>query len=250
MMRIYHKTDNLIYKNIQQDSDIRLIFFSGMGSPIRSQREAFFRRFALTNGISYLALDYTKYALQHKYADHFQIDTFFDRTKEILAQCSEDKFLIFGACFGGLMGLKVTQAIPSKVSGVVLTSPAYETPLLPWIKKADSFLHKKFNEKTKDKNISLNHLRRMAILHQLFVSTLDLARSPISHTYQGPMTIFHGEKDNLIPPENSLLIQKQMKNPNVQLRIIPGMKHTLAMDREMKYPLSILAGYLNKIKSP
>ena len=53
MSRVYHETTSLIHKNIKQDTSIRLVFLSGLGSPIRQQREAFFRRFALTSGISY-----------------------------------------------------------------------------------------------------------------------------------------------------------------------------------------------------
>ncbi|MGN0919469.1 MAG: alpha/beta fold hydrolase [Alphaproteobacteria bacterium] len=250
MTRIYHQTDSLIYKNIQQNSFVRLVFLSGLGTPIRQQREGFFRRFALMQGISYLALDYTKYALQHKRRDLFQIESFFETTKKILAQCPEEKFLFFGACFGGLMGLKMAQEMPQKISGLVLTSPALEMPALPWLDKADTFLHQKFNEKTKGKKVSFDNLKRLATLHQLFMSIAPVARSSMAHTYRGPMTIFHGEKDPLIPVQNSFQIQLAMQNPNAQLKIVPNMKHTLAFDKEMKLPLNILKQYLGNIKSP
>lgn len=248
MKRTYNETNILLYKNIRQDSDVRLIFLSGLGTPIRQQREAFFRRFALTHGISYLALDYTKYALQYKRSEGFRINTFFDTTKTFLEQCPEQKFLLFGACFGGLMGLKVAQDMPQRVLGAVVTSPAYEMSSYPWIEKADSFLHKKCNEKTKGKDISFHHLKRLAILHQLFMSIAPVARSSIPHTYQGPITIFHGEKDPLIPVQNSFQIQLAMQNPNLQLKVVPNMKHTLAFDKEMKQPLGVLKQYLDNVK--
>lgn len=251
MKRIYHLTTPLIYKNIQQDSPVRLVFLSGMGSPIRLQREAFFRRFALTHGISYTALDYTKHALQYRSQEFFRIPTFLSMTQSILEETPEKKLLLFGACFGGLVGMKMAQEIPSKIAGLVVTSPPYEFSEFPWVQKADDFLHNKVQEKAKEKNVKFTHLKRLAVLHKLFVATTrTVSKTPLLNTYQGPITLFHGQRDPLIPVDNSFLIQKVSSNPNMQLCIIPHMKHTLAFDKEMKQPLAILKQYLDNIKSP
>ena len=251
MKRVYHPTDKLIYKHIQQDSVVRLIFLSGMGSPVRQQRECFFRRFALTRGISYLALDYTQYARQFKSTEDFRIPTFLEKTEKILDNVPESKFLLFGACFGGLMGLQLSQRMPHRISGIVATSPAYELPTFPWAEKADAFLRRKVQEKAMAGNISYAQLKRLAILHQLFIATAKtIARIPPVKNYQGPITIFHGQNDPLIPVENSFRLQQALENPNLRLQIIPHAKHTVAFDKEMKEPLSILGQYLDNMKSP
>jgi len=247
MSRIYHETTPLIYKNITQDSPIRLVFLSGMGTPVRQQREGFFRRFALTSGISYTALDYTRYVRQYKRSENFQIPSIIPQTTSILESFPEEKFLLFGPCVGGLVGLIMTQKMPQKIAGAVITSPACEIPSFPWIEQADKFLHHKVEEKTQKKRATYNQLKRLAILHQLFMATVTtISKTPLVRTYQGPMTIFHGQKDPLIPVENSFRIQEALQNPNLQLRIVPNVKHTVAFDKEMKQPISILKQYLDR----
>ena len=64
------------------------------------------------------------------------------------------------------------------------------------------------------------------------------------------MTIIHGEKDPLVPVQNSFQIQLAMQNPNLELKVIPNMKHAMAFDKEMKKPIGILKRYLDRLKSP
>ena len=159
--------------------------------------------------------------------------------------------MVFGPCFGGLMGLQIAQEMPERIAGMVITSPPYEFPDFPWIEKADCFLHNKVEQKSKEKGVSFIKLKRLAILHRLFVaSSKTLSKAPLLKKYHGPMTIFHGEKDPLIPVQNSFQIQLFMQNPNLQLKVVPNMKHTIGFDKEMKMPINILKQYLNNIRSP
>ena len=251
MKRIYHPTSKLIYKNIQQDSDVRLIYFSGMGSPIRSQREAFLRRFALTQGISYLALDYTNYAKQFKAKDDFNVSSFFDKTEEILKKFPDRKFLFMGGCFGGLMALEMAKAFPQKVVGIVASSPLYETPEFLYLKDARLYLHKKAQRMVRNQVLSFNRLKELAFLDLFFASiSKGVSKRSVQTNYTGPVTLIHGEKDQFIPVENSFHIQKGLNTPHAQVRVIPNTKHTFLCDKEMKTPIAILKGYLSKIKSP
>ena len=251
MSRVYYDPTAVIYKNIRQDSPIGLVFLSGLGTPISQQREAYFRRFALTSGISYLALDYTKYARQHKNSEDFQLPAVVSETATILEKCPEQKLVLFGACFGGLMSLLMTQKMPQKIAGAVVTSPLCELPSFPWAEKANQFLHHRVQEKTQQRQPTLSQLRRLAIFHQLLMAALrTVSKTPLTKNYHGPITIFHGQRDPLVPVENSFHLQKFLENPNLQLRIIPHMKHTIMLDADMKRPISILKQYISDIKHP
>lgn len=241
-----NKTASLIHKNISNYSPIRLVFLSGLGTPIQQQQEIFFHRFALMNSISYIALDYTRYIQQYKSSENFQIPSVIPKTTSILESFPKEKFLLFGPCFGGLMSLIMMQKIPEKIAGAVLTSPACELPSFPWTKKADQFLHQKVEEKLKKRKATYNQLKRLAILHQLFIATTTtISKTPLIRNYQGPITIFHGQNDPLIPVENSFHIQKALQNPNLRLRVVPNAKHTVAFDKGMEQPLRILKQYLD-----
>ena len=246
MSRKYNPTDSLIYKNIDLDSDRRIVFLSGYGIEIRKQREGFVRRFALNSGVSYLALDYTKYLE----SDPKNMDTVFTKTMEILSNLSpKERLFLCGPCLGGMMALRTASKIPERVGGVIAIAPAYETPEFLWIEKADQFLEQRITRlerKKADKKI----IQKMIAFRQVVIGVFKRhAREKIESTYQGPIALFHGQKDNLIPVENLKYVQADLKNTNTFSYVIPNGSHTLNNDFEMRAQIRVLKEQLGYCKS-
>ena len=237
MNRKYHPTDSLIYKNIDLNSDKRVVFLSGLGVAIRSQREGFARRFALNSGVSYLALDYTKYME----ADPKNMETAFSKTMDVLSQLPQrEQLFLCGPCFGGMIALRIASKIPERVGGVIAIAPAYETSAFPWIEKADQFLDKRVT-RLKDKKADEQIIKKMISFRQLVISAFRrYSREKIEPTYQGPLALFHGQRDNLIPVENSTHVQADLNNPKALLRVISNSGHTLNNDFEMQAQICVL----------
>ena len=237
MNRKYHPTDSLVYKNIDLNSDKRVVFLSGLGIEIRGQREGFARRFALNSGVSYLALDYTKYLE----AEPRNMETVFSKTMEVLSNLPpKEQLFLCGPCFGGMMALKIASKIPERVGGVIAIAPAYETQNFPWIEKADHFLGRRIT-RLKDKNADDKIINKMISFRQLVIWAFRRhSREKIEPTYQGPLALFHGQRDHLIPPENSIYIQADLNNPKASLHVISNSGHTLNNDFEMQAQIQVL----------
>ena len=242
-MRQYLPTDDLVYKNIQTHSNKKIVFLSGLGMDIRKQREAFLRRFTLNQGVSYLALDYTRYALKNKEAPDYNIGQTLPKTMETLGQDNKKLFL-FGVCYGGLMALKIAAKIPQRVAAVIAFSPPYETEAFPWIENTNEFLIKR-EEKLKKRNVDIKMLEQMMLFRQMImVAFRSLGQEKIPPVFKGPMHIFHGQKDRLIPVENSSHVQKALDNPNCALHTSKSAGHTLQTDYKMEIPIEILSSCL------
>ncbi len=246
MKRIYRKTNSLIYKNIDLETDKRIVFLSGLGLPIRQQREGFIRRFALNQGVSYLALDYTKFTDNSSENEGFRIQESYDRTMDLMTVLSDKKIFLVGSCYGGLMALKIAERFPQKIAGIITLAPPYEIKEYPWIDKTDTFLEKRIKV-LEQKKAKKYMIEKMILFRKMVIYAFrSLGRETIKSSYMGQMSIFHGENDKLIPVENSLAIQRKFKNPNSKVIIVPTSGHTLKNDFEMKEPIRILTEYLKE----
>lgn len=240
---------SLIHKNIDVPySNTRVIFFSGLGLPIHEQGEESFHEFALNNTISYLALDYTAYANENSKKNSFGMSTVFDETTNVLSACKEENIVAFGACFGALMALKSAETFVSKFKGIVATSPLIELPELPLKNRIELFLRDRANT-LKKRKIGFDNLKKLALFHQMIISALkNQATSYKMNNFSEKCTIFHGKRDQLIPYQNSILLQNSSENNNIDLQIVPNRGHNLNVSDSISVPINILRTYLSKIK--
>ena len=236
--------DSFIYKEIDKQSPFKIVFLSGLGLGIREQREGFFRRFALTHNVSYLALDYTKFIMQYPEHQEARIKESFSKTLNILNKSQQEKLILVGACFGGLMALKAAEKIPEKIEGIIAFSPPYETSTYPMLDNTELFLQKRI-DLLKRRRADIQMVNKIITFQQVVTTAFRIhARVPIQPTYQGHLSIFHGKNDNLIASENSHHVRKALKNTNCHVHIIPNTGHSLNTDFEMKRPIRILKAYL------
>lgn len=242
-----NNTGNFIYKDIDKGSSLKVIYLSGLGLDIRRQREGFLRRFSLTHNVSYMALDYTKYIMDNPALSKERIQNAFIKTKNILEQTKEEKLILLGVCFGGLMGIKIMELMPDRIAGSILLSPAYETPTFPMINSAENFLHNRIHG-LKKHHADPKILNKLITFKEVVISAFKV-HSPkeIKSNYQGHISIFHGQNDNFIPVENSHHVKKVLKNSHCHLHIIKKNGHSMNADFEMKRPLRILKTYLEKM---
>jgi len=245
-MRRYLPTDPLIYKNIQTDSDKKVVFLSGLGLNIRKQREGFLRRYALNQGVSYLALDYTRFTMENPQTPNYNLHQVLPKTLDLLAK-DDKKLFLYGACFGGLMALKIAARIPERVACVLALSPPFETPEFPWTDNTTNFLIKREKE-MKRKKANLKSMQQMILFRNVFKMVAQIqGREKIPTTYHGPVHIFHGQKDKFIPVENSIHVQRALDNPNCTLHISPMTGHGFQNDFKLEIPIRVLDEHLRSL---
>ena len=96
-------------------------------------------------------------------------------------------------------------------------------------------------ETLKNRKSDPNIIQQMIIFRKVIISAFrTLGREKIEPVYKGLSHIFHGERDRLIPAENSLHIQRALHNPHCCVHIMPTTGHTLNSDFKMEMPIRIL----------
>ena len=201
----------------------QVVFLSGLGENIQTQGENDFYNFALKNHVSYLAFDYTSYALNNKQISNFGLNEVTEKTLEILSNSSQ-KMILVGNCFGGNIAWKMAKKMPNHIVGLLLFAPLCEFSDFSWKSQSLNYISKliRYAEVI---NTDTKKMGKLMLFQQLFTAALNTQVYPEDETsYKGKITVIHGEKDQLIPCANSLLFKKEC--PQAQVHLIND-SHTL-----------------------
>ena len=163
-----------------------------------------------------------------------------------ISKLKEERLILVGPCFGGLMAYRAAQEFPNKVETLLASSPLIDFEQGTLSQHIDAFLNAR-EERFKKRNISAESLQKMHHFRQSVVlGASKYGRVPVASSYLGPVCILHGEKDRLVPIENSRQIARKLNRPNVTVQEIPSAGHTFDMDqdRRMKFTIATLKRHL------
>ena len=231
--------DSFAHRLHRKDNKEAIIFVSGLGLDIKSQREAFVRHFAIRNHLDYLSLDTTKRAMQEGHFTDLEDEAF----ELIHDNFSGRKLLFTGACFGANIALRLANRFKSSTAGVLIMSPAinYSEPSI-----AETIVRRIERKKNACQKLDLKEqLQQILIFQQLVEKMLPFIERQ-EQIYLGPIKILHPQKDNFIPVLNSENMLQALRRSNVQLHILPDETHTLKDKNSLKIPFLHLAELLQK----
>lgn len=236
-----------IHKFLKKDANRAVVFFSGIGMPIKKQREVFLRKASLKNKVSYLALDCTKRALFFA-SHHFEISSMATEGVRIIReQFPNERLTLIGPCFGGNIALKVANQLPDQTDNVLLLSPLIEYEKNGWFENVLTRIKEKVAVLKEQPN-SKEEIRKLLIFYHMWQKTNSILQ-PEVQTYLGAVHVLHGECDHMIPRTNSEMMCRVLNRPNVCLNIIPHDTHSLDLDYQLCRPVQILNQVLSRQKS-
>ena len=139
--------------------------------------------------------------------------------EEILRRHGAEKTILVGHSFGGPVIARLAAEFPDLVQGLVMVAGSIDPELEPrewWRKPADFFL--------------IRWLTPPALKvcnQEILPLYVELEKMlPLWEKITCPVTVFHGEKDNLVPKENADFAQKMLINSDsVKIEMIEGGNH-------------------------
>ncbi len=213
--------------------DIYVLFLHGFKSDLEGDKPKALFKFCKKNKIGFLALEYSGHGKSYGKFENGTITKWTEDTKKIIKKkVSNKKLIIVGSSMGGWIGLNLFKLFKKNIFAFVGIAPAPEfLDRLMWkkfTKKVKKQLIKNkfhiFNHGGYEYNISYNLIKdgkKNKIFNKNFNNKIFL-------------TIFHGQKDDVVPISISRKILKIFTVAKKKLIIIKRGDHSLSGKTSLK----------------
>tara|TARA_B100000941_G_C28487722_1_gene545984 strand:+ start:910 stop:1665 length:756 start_codon:yes stop_codon:yes gene_type:complete len=220
------KTIKLRYLKNKYTNTPYIVFLHGFMSDLDGEKPKSFMKFCNINRIGFLAIEYSGHGKSTGRFVDGNISKWSNQVKIIIQKILKNKnFILIGSSMGSWISTKQFEYHKDKIIGFI------------GIGSAPEFLQKvmwnKFTKKMKKETIKngIYHLKHggyeYPITYQLIKDSL---KNKVLHKHiksKIPITLFHGSKDEAIPPIYSRKLMKVFKNARKKLVIIRNGDHSL-----------------------
>ena len=213
--------------------DIYVLFLHGFKSDLEGDKPKTLFKFCKKNRIGFLALEYSGHGKSYGKFEDGTITKWTEDTKKIIKKIiSKKKLIVVGSSMGGWIALNLFKEFKKNILAFVGIAPAPEfLDRLMWKKFTNKVRRQlikdkfyKFNHGGYEYNISYNLIkdgRKNKIFNQTFNNKIFL-------------TIFHGQKDDVVPISISRKILKIFTKAKKKLIIVKRGDHSLSNKRNLK----------------
>ena len=216
----------IVYDYIHNENQPCVIYLHGLNSSRHSQKGLRTKAFAEENGYSYLSVDYTAHGESEGEPSDFRVGRCLQDVLDVIqAENITAPLYLFGSSLGGWIAYLLAEKLPQQVKGVLTIAAGVDflqtvwekifTPDIRELLKSGVVLGP--NEQTKG----------YCFAYPMFTEAEPylLLHRPIEYT--GSVVLAHGDKDTLVPWENSLKIKDILKSEDVAVEIIKNGDHRL-----------------------
>lgn len=211
-----------------------IVFLHGLLSSHKSVKAACVRDFAVQNGFSFLALDYTAHGESSGRPQDFRIGQCFKDTLDVInaALFDDNPLVLVGSSLGGWIALLVARFFKQRVVGVVGLAAAPDFTVRVW------------NDIFKEQERAF--LKAGGILGPSpetkgYCFSYDMFQEAEQHLllngpilYQGPVILVQGDKDLSVPADIPFCIKEALDSECVMIYVIKGADHALARPSDLR----------------
>ena len=231
---IVRSNKKIKYLLSQKNSEITVVFFHGFMSDMIGTKPRAIQRFCNKNNLNFLKFEYSGHGKSTGEFVKGNISKWTNEAKELInSKLKKSKKLIFiGSSMGSWISLNLFPVYKKKIKGFIGIGSAPE-----FIEK---LMWKKFNKKIKKiimikKIYNLEHGEfTYPITKQLI---FDGRKNKVLNNkinLQIPITLFHGEKDDVVPVNYSRKILSFCKKSKKKLIIIKNGQHSLSRKKDLR----------------
>ena len=227
------KNKKIRYLLNSTSGDICVLFLHGFKSDLEGDKPKTIFKFCKKNKIGFLALEYSGHGKSYGNFENGNITTWTEDTKKIIKRkIKNKKLIVIGSSMGGWIALNLFKVFKKNILAFIGIAPAPEfLDRLMWKKFTNKVKRQlikdkfhKFNHGGYEYNISYNLIkdgRKNKIFNQTFNNKIFL-------------TIFHGQKDDVVPISISRKILKIFTKAKKKLIIVKRGDHSLSNKRNLK----------------
>ncbi len=235
------------YLHIKKDSEITVVFFHGFMSDMVGKKPQAIQRFCNKKGLNFLKFEYSGHGKSTGEFTKGNISKWTSEAREIISiKLKKSKKLIFiGSSMGSWIGLNLFSFFNKKIKGFIGIGSAPEF--------LENLMWKKFSKKIKriimaKKIYNVQHGEyNYPITKQLI---FDGRKNKVLNNkinLKIPITLFHGNKDDVVPLKYSKKILIFCKKSEKKLIIINNGQHSLSKTNDLKKICSELNHIVKKI---
>ena len=229
------KTQKLRYTANNYKKKLYIIFLPGFASDIEGDKPKKFRKYAIKNKLGFLALEYYGHGRSSGDFTKGNISKWSNNAKLVIKKIvKNNNFVLIGSSMGAWISLILFKYFKRQIKGFIGigSAPEFLTRIM-W---------KKFSKKIKNeilkKGISKikNGDYEYLITRQLIFDGRKLKNKVLNKKYKLniPVTMVHGQKDEVVPIFYSRKILNLFNTSNKKLNIIKKGDHSLSSMKNLK----------------
>lgn len=214
-----------------------IVYLHGLCSSRQSEKGKRLARFCEENGYSFLAVDYTGHGESEGLPSDFRIKRCLDDVIQVLEteQPQEDLYFV-GSSMGAWVAFLAAEKLKDRIKGIIACAAGVD--FLPMVWK-HFFTDDIRNELQNGKVLGPSEeTYGYCFSYEMFTQAEPYLLLNRKIHYTGPVILVHGDKDTVIPYQNSLKIKDTLESKQVCVQIIKGEGHSLSgfpLERTLKF---------------
>lgn len=201
------------------------IFLHGFRSNCHGEKALALTRHARCRGKSWYRFNQRHCGLDDFQFAKFTLSGAISDALDVLDRVRQPMVLV-GSSLGGLIALEAARQSPSLVRGLLLLAPAYKFAQRYFLSipaaEVGNWSRSGFRQFPDDYDGGSFNLE--------YGFYQDLQQYPRQGPWKFdfPVTILHGEHDEILPPEDSFELREMIQSPAIDLRLVSGGNHRLS----------------------
>ena len=229
------KSKKLRYIANNYNKNLYIVFLPGFASDIDGDKPKKFLNFSIKNKLGFLALEYFGHGRSSGEFTKGNITKWSNDAKTAINKIvKKNDFILIGSSMGGWISMIMHRYFSSQIKGFlgIGSAPEFLTRIM-W---------KKFPKKTKDeiikkgiskiKNGDYEYLITKQLIFDGKKTTNKVLNKKLNNTI--PVTMVHGQKDEVVPLSYSKKILKMFVNAKKKLVIVKNGDHSLSSNKGLK----------------
>lgn len=225
------KEYEIAYTYVKNENNPCIVYLHGLRSSRKSEKGQRIFNFCLKNNYSFLSVDYTGHGESEGYPHDFRIHQCLEDVMTVIVHHNiQEPLYLVGSSLGGWISFLLAEKLPKQVKGILTCAAGVD--FLPMVWKHI------FNDEIRDllKNGGIigpnEETHGHCFSYPMFVEAEPFLLLKRQIRYNGPVILAHGDKDDIIPFENSFRIKDALESRDVCVHIVKGDNHSL-----LSYPL-------------
>ena len=239
-------TIKIRYLSNYYKKNLYIVFLHGFMSDLEGEKPKIFHKFCKKNKLGFLSLEYSGHGKSSGKFIKGNVSKWTNQTKIVIKKIiKNNNFILIGSSMGSWISTNQFKFFPNQIKGFLGIGSAPEF--------LENVMWKKFTNKMKKETINkgIYHLKHGGYEYPITYQLIKDGRKNLvlnkKINLKIPVILFHGSKDEAVPPIYSRKLLKIFKNAKKELLVIKNGDHSLFNKKYQKKILRKLKMILQEI---
>ena len=222
----YQNGQKISYLIHNKKADLFLVYLHGLMSSKSSEKGQYLLSYARKNKLGFLSVDYTAHGESDGEQTEFRVG---QCLKDVISVIEEEipntPMVVVGSSLGGWLSLLLAEQRKSQVKAIMTLAVAADFTKLVW----EYMFNDDIRALLKSGKVlgPSQETRGHCFTYQMFEEAEMHCLLHRQIQYTGPALLVHGDKDEVIPYQNSFKVMQALTSTKVAIQIIKNEHHLL-----------------------